>query len=385
MQPLTGLRVLDLTREFPSYPTILADFGAEVIKVEEPSSGDPGRYAPPLVDGESVFFLTHQRNKKSIGLNLKSKEGLEIFYKLVKISDVVIENFRPGVTKRLHIDYDAVKNYNPRIIYCSISGFGHDSPYSSMPSHDLNYQAMSSILWLTKVDDKIALPAVNLSAMTTYLYVTIAILIALINREKTGEGQYIDMSFLDSTVSLLSLPASLTFFGFDINNLPVRKLPYYGIFKTKDGRYICLGILYEEHFWRKFCKMFGREDLAKHLIPSKEKSVEIKQFLKELFKTKSRDEWFKILRNAGIPCSPVYSIEEVFQDPHVKHRGLILEVEHPKLGKIKQLNVPIKFSSIKAKVNLPPPKLGQHTDEILHFLGYSRDEIRKLREKNVIS
>ncbi|MGP3668303.1 MAG: CaiB/BaiF CoA transferase family protein, partial [Candidatus Bathyarchaeota archaeon] len=285
MRPLTGLRVLDLTREFPSYPTILADFGAEVIKVEEPLSGDPGRYVPPLVDGESVFFLAHQRNKKSIGLNLKSKEGLEIFYKLVKISDIVVENFRPGVTKRLHVDYDTVKFYNPRIIYCSISGFGYDSPYTSMPSHDLNYQAMSGMLLLTKVDDKIALPAANISAMVTYLYVTIAILIALINREKTGEGQYIDVSFLDSTISLLSLPASLTFFGFNIDNLPVKKLPYYGVFKTKDEKYICLGILYEEHFWRKLCKMFGREDLAEHLIPSKEKSVEIKQFLEEIFKT----------------------------------------------------------------------------------------------------
>ncbi|MCX8176242.1 MAG: CoA transferase [Candidatus Bathyarchaeota archaeon] len=384
MHPLTGLRILDLTREFPPYTTILADFGAEVIKVEEPLTGDPGRYAPPLVDGESVFFLSHQRNKKSIGLNLKFREGLEIFYKLVKVSDVVVENFRPGVTKRLHIDYDTVKNYNPKIIYCSISGFGYDSPYSGMPSHDLNYQAMSSILWLTKVDDKIALPAINLAAMTTYLYATIAILVALVNREKTGEGQHIDISFLDSTISLLSLPASLTFFSFNIDSLPVKKLPYYGIFKTKDEKYICLGILYEEHFWRKFCKMFRREDLAEHLIPSKEKGAEIRQFLEELFKTRSRDEWFKTLKDAGIPCSPVYSIEEVFQDPHVKYRGLIVEVEHPKLGKIKQLNVPIKFSTIKAKINLPPPKLGQHTDEILHFLGYTEDEIRNLKEKNII-
>lgn len=173
------------------------------------------------------------------------------------MSDVIIENFRPGVTKRLQIDYDTVKNYNSRIIYCSISGFGHDSPYSNTPSHDLNYQAMSGLLSLIKVDDKMALPAVNLSAMATYLYVTIAILIALINREKTGKGQYIDMSFLDSTVSLLSLPASLTFFGFSIDELPVKNYPTMVSLKLRMNVTFAL-----EYFMKN---IFG-ENSVKHLV-----------------------------------------------------------------------------------------------------------------------
>jgi len=391
VRTLNGVRVLDLSRLLPGdYCTmILGDVGAEVIKIEEPGLGDYIRWVPPLINGQSVSHLMLNRNKKSMKLNLKTEKGREVFFKLVEKSDVVIECFRPGVVKRLGIDYESVSKVNPRIVYCSMSGYGQSGPYRDMPGHDVNYIGYGGILGITGPSGGApVIPGVQIADLTTGLMAATAILAALLARERMGSGQYVDVSFLDVVTSLIVLPAA---FYIGEGRSPKRGewllnggFPCYNIYETKDGNYITIGCL-EEEFWANLCRSLGIMDFVKYQYTTDDaKLKEMFQAIRKIFKTRTLNEWIKLLSKEDVPCGPVYDLGGVFKDPQILHRKMIVEVEYPGVGKVKQLSTPMKFSETPCEIRSPPPSFGEHTDEILKWLGYAEGEILNMREKGAI-
>ncbi|MBE0512726.1 CoA transferase [Candidatus Bathyarchaeota archaeon] len=391
MRTLDGVRVLDLTRLLPGdYCTmILGDIGAEVIKVEEPSLGDYIRWVPPLMKGQSVSHLMLNRNKKSMKLNLKCEKGKEVFYKLVERSDVVIECFRPGVVKRLGIDYEAVSKVNQRIVYCSMSGYGQDGPYRDLPGHDVNYIGYGGILSITGPSGGApVIPGVQIADLTTGLMTVTAILAALLARERMGRGQYIDVSFLDVVASLIVLPAA---FYVGDGRPPKRGewllnggFPCYSVYEAKDGKYITIGCL-EEEFWANLCRALNVTDFIKYQYTTSDaKLKEMFQTIKKIFKTRTLKEWIKFLSEEDVPCGPVYDMDEVFKDPQILHRKMVVEVEYPGVGRIKQLGTPMKFSETPCEIRSPPPSFGEHTEEILKWLGYAEAEILGMQQEGVM-
>jgi crotonobetainyl-CoA:carnitine CoA-transferase CaiB-like acyl-CoA transferase len=327
---------------------LLSDLGADVLVIEIPRQAA----TPPYLN----------RNKKSMALNLKSEKGKEIFYKLAERSDILLEGFRPGVTKKLGVDYDTINEINPRIIYCSISGFGQDGPYADRPGHDINYVGLGGIL---NIPGKVpTVPGVTIADLSAGMFAVISILAALLAREKTGKGQYIDVSMLDSVVSWMG-----TYIG---GALAAGSVSTYGIFETNDG-YITLGAI-EEKFRSSFFNV-----IRGFLDPSLKKKAKQKGMFSEILKTKTTEEWLKILNDADIPCGPIYTPDETFSDPHVMHRGMIVEVE-----KMKHIPFPVKFSDTPAKIRGPPPSSGQHTTEILQGGGYTNAEIDEMHKERVI-
>lgn len=390
MAPLKSVKVLDLTRLLPGgYCTmLLGDFGAEVIKIEQPGIGDYIRWMPPRMKKESGLFLAINRNKKSMTLNLKTSQGQEIFYRLVESVDVIIEGYRPGVVKRLGVDYITVKAVNPKVIYCSLSGYGQTGPYRNWVGHDINYIGIGGILAITGTADEPVIPGVQIADLAGGgMLAAIAILTALFARKKTGIGQYIDVAMLDGVVSWLSIHAGKYFVDQEIPNPNTMPLSggtaSYNIYETKDRKWISLGIL-EKQFWINLCQVIGREDLedAPYFEPSHRD--ELKSILQSIFRTKNQIEWINLLNSADVPCGPIYTIDEVFKDPQVLHRDMFLEMDHPTEGRIKQLGIPIKFSETPGQLRLPPPQLGEHTAEILQSLGYSEEQIQNFRIKGVI-
>jgi len=391
MRTLDGVRVLDLTRLLPGdYCTmILGDMGAEVIKVEEPGLGDYIRWVPPLINGQSVCHLMLNRNKKSMKLNLKSEKGKEVFFKLVERSDVIIECFRPGVVKKLGIDYESVGKVNQRIVYCSMSGYGQDGPYRDMPGHDVNYIGYGGVLGITGSSGGApVIPGVQIADLTTGLMAVASILAALLAREKMGRGQYIDVSFLDVVASLIVLPAA---FYVGEGKPPKRGewllnggFPCYNVYETKDGKHITIGCL-EEEFWANLCRALGVMDFVKYQYTSDDAKLrEMFQTVRKIFKTRTLNEWIALLSREDVPCGPVYDLDEVFRDPQILHRKMIIEVEYPGLGKIRQLSTPMKFSEAPCEIRNPAPSFGEHTEQILRWLGYSERDVLDMRGKGVI-
>lgn len=394
--PLDGLRVLDLSRILagPFCSMILADLGAEVIKVEAPEKGDDTRsWGPPFICGESTYFLCVNRNKKSITLNLKAKEGKEILYKMAERSDVFLENFRPRVARKLEIDYQIISKINPRIIYCSISGFGQTGPYRNRPAYDIIIQGMSGLMSVTGEENNPPIRiGVSITDIGAGMYAAIAILSALIAREKTGRGQWIDISLLDSTISWMT-HIFANYFATGV--APKRmgsahpNIAPYQCFKAADGKYLTLAVGNDE-IWKRFCNALGLERLVEDPeFATNQKRVQnmdrLISILNEIFLKKKCNEWIKILLEKEIPCSPVHTIDEVLRDPQILNRNMLIEIEHPKAGKIKQTGIPMKLSGTPLKIRSPPPLLGQHTEEILKsLLELSKEEINRLREKNVI-
>jgi len=394
VKALEGIKVLDLSRALagPYCTMMLADMGAEVIKLEMPGKGDDSRsYGPPFVEGESAYFMSVNRNKKSLTLNMKSERSTEIIHRLIKQSDVLVENFRPGVMKRLGLGFQRVKEMNLQIIYCSISGFGQDGPYRMLPGFDQVMQGMGGIMSITGEPGGPPIKVgVAIADISGGMFAAYGILVALYNREKRGRGQMIDVSLLDCQVALLTYQAGAYFASGEIPQ-PVGSghpviVPYQA-FKAKDVYFnIAAG---NDKLWKMLCKAIGLEkaiDDPKFATNAKrvENREEIVKVISDIIITKNGEEWLKILTDAGVPCGPIYTMDKIFTDPQVLHRQMLKKLDHPKVGKVKVTGVPIKLSDTPGEVETAPPILGQHTQEILTELGFSDQDIKKLRQEKVI-
>lgn len=389
-QALPGLKILDASRLLPAAlcTQMLADLGAEVLKVEETGRGDYQRSFPPMGKVDSGTFLLCNRNKKSITLNLKSEAGKAVFKQLAAEADVVVEGFRPGVMKRLGLDYETLKEINPRLIYCAVSGFGQDGPYKMVAGHDLNYMGIIGALPLfgmaggpPMVPGLLTADIGGGSLMAAY-----GILAALLARQVTGAGQMVDVSMMDGAMSFIAYHASEPMFGdVDPKGGEYRNTggaPCYSIFRCKDGHYVTLGAL-EEHFWERFCDAAGVPELKTDQFPEGEARSRQFEQLDHVFEQRTRAEWVDLFFKHDIPGGPVNTMREAFEDPHVKAREMVMHVDHPVEGRIPQLGFPVKFSGTPGRITSPPPTLGQHTSEVLERLGYTQQQIAEMAKSGV--
>ena len=389
MAPLDGLRVLDLSRLMPGpfCTMILSDLGADVVKVEQPEIGDYARSTPPFIGDTGAAFLMLNRNKRSITLNLKNAEAQEILHKLAARADVFIESHQPGVAERLNVDYPVIRKVNERIIYCSISGYGQSGPYRDLVGHDLNYAAYSGIIGATGLKGgPPVIPATQVSDIQGGMYAAIAIMAAVHQREKTGKGDFIDISLMDAGVASMIMPLSFYFAGSSTErgvSLLSGGVPFYNVYETMEHRFISIAAL-EPKFWTELCRTLKLEKYEDQQLAAEETARRIHQDLAALFRQKSRDEWLKILNEHGIPCAPVYDASEVPSDPHVKSRKMLFEMETKAFGKLNQLATPIKMSRNSLSVRSPPPKLGEHTLQILQELGYSTSDVERLKAEAAV-
>ena len=395
MKALEGVRVLDLTRALagPFCTLMLGDYGADVIKIELPGSGDDTRHwGPPFIGEESAYFLSINRNKRSLTLNFKEEQAREIFLKLVEQSDVVVENFTPGVMARFGLEYEAVKQVNPQIIYCSISGFGQDGPYRSRPAYDQIMQGISGLMSITGSPEgepeKIGVAVTDIGSG---MWAAFAVMSALYHRSQGGEGQYIDVSMLDAQVAWLTYQAGY-YFAYDRPPQRLGKahptLVPYQAFMGQDGKYLNVAVG-SERLWERFCQAVNRPDL-KDMPEFASNGVRVENratlvpLLQKHFLTRPADDWVADLQALNVPAGPINDLADVFADPQVLHREMLLDMPHPTLGSVKQTGLPIKFGQTPGGLDLPPPLLGEHNGQILQDLGYSEAEIADMAANSVI-
>jgi alpha-methylacyl-CoA racemase len=377
--PLQGIRILDLTRLLPGPlgTMLMADMGAEVIKIEDPNAPDYVRVFPPFVGGESVNYLAYNRSKRSMFLDYKSEEGRRIFFELVKTADVVVEQFRPNYLDKMGLGYEEAKKVNPKIIYVSVTGYGQTGPYAHLAGHDLNYIAYAGVLGITgRVGEEPIIPGVQLADIAGGSYMSvIATLSALHARTQTGVGQHVDVSMTDAVMPLLSVSYAIysaTNQAPNRGTLPLSGgMPNYGVYECQDKKYVALGTL-EPKFWSKFCDLTNKPDWKMFIVPqNQEQLLSFKNLIGGLFLEKSQSEWVKFGLENDLLISPVYGIEDLENDPHLQARQMIIETEHPTAGKLKSIGVPLKFSETEAKPSWAAPILGEDTEEILRELGRS--------------
>lgn len=392
--PLQGVRVLDFSRILsgPYCSMMLGDWGADVVKIERPGTGDDTRqWGPPFVEGESAYFLSVNRNKRSVAIDLRKPEGREVAYRLAREADVVLENFRPGTAARLGIGYDDLKAINPRIVYCSISGFGQTGPYRDYPGFDVVAQGMSGMMSITGEPDGMPMKhGMSMADLSAALWAAFAIVTALFRRERSGEGQYLDVSLLDGHIALLTYAAGNYFatgqrpqrFG---NAHPT--ITPYQPFETADGHIIVA--VGNDKLWQAFCQVADLEELANdpRFATNPDRVTNRDQLIPLIaarIKERTSDTWLDQLQAAGIPCGPIYALDQTFADPHVQAREMVVEMPHPTGATIKMTGIPVKFSGTPGRIVLPPPLLGQHTEEVLKEIGYSQEEISALASSGVI-
>ncbi|MBM4235268.1 MAG: CoA transferase [Firmicutes bacterium] len=393
-KPLSGLKVIDLSRFIAGpYCTMkLGDMGAEVIKVETPGKGDDSReLGPPFLEGESAYYLSFNRNKKSITLNMREEQAKEILRQLIADADIFVENFRIGVTEKMGLTYEDVRKIKEDIIYCSITGYGHNSPYREKPSFDVMVQGEAGLMSITGFPDG---PPQRLGVAIADIlggfHAVEGILLALLVKNKTGKGQFIDVSLMDSIIAILTYQAG--------NYLATGKTPQrvgnrhpmitpYESFETADG-YVIFAVG-NQRLWESFVKALGREELNSDsrfadMQSRNQNPVELKAIIEGITRQQKTEKWVAVMEEAGVPCGRIRTIDQVLTDPHVAVREMVVEKEHPLAGPIKLIGVPTKLSLTPGDVTLPPPTLGQHTEEILTTLGYSKNEITEMQEKGII-
>lgn len=393
--PLAGVKVLDLTRALagPFCTMMLADLGADVIKVEPPGRGDETRaWGPPFVNGESAYFMSVNRNKRSIVIDLKSKGGVSVLRKLAKSADVVVENFRPGTTDKLGVGYADIKKLNPRIIYCSISGFGQTGPYKERPGYDLVIFAESGQMSITGEPGgspvKAGVPVADIGAG---MYAAFAIASSLLSRAKSGRGEFIDVSLFEGQISWLTFQAGNYFAtGMD----PVRlgsahpTIAPYQAFKSKDGYFVVA--VGNDELWHEFCVTIGDEALLRDprfmKNPDRVRNrPELEKALAKTFASENTATWLSRLMKAGVPCGAINPLSQVFADPQAKARHVVVETTHKKAGKVSQLAMPFKLESFEFGIARPPPILGEHTGEILTEAGFTRAQAKELLKSGSVS
>ena len=389
-QALAGIRVLDLSRMLPGpfASMMLGDLGAEVIKVEEPRIGDPTRWSPPAIGKQSAAFLQVNRNKKSIALDLKQSAARDIFLKLAETADVILEQFRPGVVDRLGIGYDAVKPVNPRVVYCALTGFGQTGPHRDRSGHDMNYLALAGVLGLTTDErGKPVIPGVQIADLAGGMVAAFAILAALMARERTGRGQYIDVSMFDVMLSMLAVPAAHHFAGKTIavggKYALTGAYPFYNVYETSDGKYMTLGAI-EPKFWANFCKAVGREELIARQFDDGERRENLFAEVRAIFKARAQGEWIELMRDADCCCEPVLSMAEAFAHAQTAAREMVSHVTTSTGEQIAQLGPAYQLSDTPPQMRSVAPALGEHTDELLAAIGISAPERERLHKAGVI-
>jgi CoA:oxalate CoA-transferase len=393
---LEGVIILDLSRyQAGPYGTlILADLGAEVIKVEDPKRGDPARRVTAYTqNGFDPYFISLNRNKKSLTLDIKQEQGRKIFYELVKKTDVVYDNYRPEVPKSLKIDYETLKRFNPRIISCHVSGFGHNGPYRDFPAFDQIVQAMGGGMSLT--GDPGGMPklmGLAIGDAAGGMFAAHGVLAALYHRAMTGEGQEIDISMLDCQVSISAFAPQIYLASGEIplprgsaDNIVGACLTV----KTKDERYLFIAAVQDNQF-EGLCKVMGHKDLANDprfdsISNRRENRDEINRIIEDAFLQKTAEEWLALLRKESVPCGPINTVAQVVSDPHLHYRKMLVEVYHPAEGNFLVLGNPIKCSAMEDGMIGPPPSLGQHTEDILKgILGLSNEVLKDLKDRRII-
>ena len=392
-QSLEGITVIDCSQILagPFCSMLLADHGARVIKVEKPNGGDDVRgWGPPFIGDDSSAFVQLNRNKESISLDIKEKSGKEILKKLIKTADVLIENSRVGTMDKLGFGYDDVKKINSKIIYCSITGFGSEGPYSKRGGFDLIAQGMSGLMSITGHPDsppaKVGVPIADLN---TGMFAMQGILSAYIHRLKKNEGQYMEVSLLESALAYTMYESSIYFTTGKISTpdgSAHRLTAPYQAFKTKDG-YINIGAANQSN-WERLLNVLGLENLNKDPDFSDSKSRQVnrkklEKILEKIFITKSSKEWIKMLIESSIPSGPIYNMKEVWEDEQVKYRKMDVKLDHPKQKKSRNIGVAVKLSKTPGKIKTPAPLYGEHSSKILKELGYSEDEIKNLINSNI--
>jgi crotonobetainyl-CoA:carnitine CoA-transferase CaiB-like acyl-CoA transferase len=390
MALLAGIRVLDLSLQLPGpfCTMMMADYGADVIKVDEPNPRVRNPFAAEE-PGTGPLDRYLNRGKRSITLNLKTEEGKSIFLRLAGTADVVVEGFRPGVVRRLGIGYEEVSAVNPRIVYCSISGYGQDGPMRDVPGHDVNYLSLAGVLGLSgrKGDAPTLLPVQLGDVYGGSMMALAGILMALLSRGRTGKGAWLDVSMTDGTQASLSIPAS-AWLGGEIpqqrGELPLTGMfPCYEAYRCACGGYVSLGAL-EPWFWKNLVTRLGREELLGKQYAAGEEAGVVKGELRAIFATRGRDEWIRFFEGVDVCISPVLSLDEALAHPNTTARGMVIDVESPLGGKERQLGLPVKTAGEGNRIPGKAPLLGEHDDEILAGLGYAPEEIAAWREKNVI-
>ena len=392
--PLEGIKVLDLTRVLagPYATMILSDLGADVIKIEQPEIGDESRNFGPFKNGFSLYFMSVNRGKRSITLDLKTDRGKDIFKQLVKQSDILVENFRPGTMKKLGLDYETLAAEHPALIYAACSGFGQTGPFAEKGAYDMIIQGMGGIISITgEPDGPPVRVGTSISDITAALFTTIGILSALHNRNSTGKGQLVDVAMLDSLVAVLE-SAIVRYFATDEIPQPLGSrhpaITPFEAFESADGHIIIA--IGNDTLWAKFCEHVDQKNLISdpRFSTNVERTAnhsELFPILSEIMRQRTTDEWIDALENIGVPCGPINTIDKVVNHPQVQARNMITQVIHQMTGAVEVPGLPIKLSDTPGDVDIPAPNLGEHTVEILtDVLKMSTDEVKQLKQERII-